>query len=473
MAAIIKIKRGTLTANPASSLADGEIGYATNNDASFGNRLYIGNGGSSDDAIVIGGKYFTDIIDAKTSSNTASTLVERDSSGNFAAGTITANLTGNVTGDVTGNADTASAWETARTITLAGDLGGSVSVDGSGDVTLTATVQADSVALGTDTTGNYVATIADAGNSNITVANSGSETAGVTLDLTDTAVTAGQYGSTSAVPVITVDAKGRVTALSTSTITTSFDIAADSGTQDTVAGGEALTFTGGEGIDTAVTNNTITISAEDASDTNKGVATFNSADFAVSSGDVTIKSGGVSNAQLAGSIENGKLVNSAITIGSDSVSLGGTQTDLNGITSLDVDIITIDSNTISTTNSNGNLVLDPNGSGIVSVSGGLTVTGDLTVTGTTTTVESTTVTIDDPILSLADNNTSGDTVDIGFYGTYNDGATKHTGFFRDATDGEYYLVTGIASTDTPGTTFTFTESTDLAAMNAIIDGGTF
>jgi hypothetical protein len=61
-------------------------------------------------------------------------------------------------------AATASKWHTARTITLGGDLSGSVSVDGSGDVTLTATVIADSIALGTDTTGNYVAAGAVSGN---------------------------------------------------------------------------------------------------------------------------------------------------------------------------------------------------------------------------------------------------------------------------------------------------------------------
>ena len=66
-----------------------------------------------------------------------------------------------------------------------------------------------------------------------------------------------------------------------------------------------------------------------------------------------------------------KLSNSSITIGSDSISLGGTQTDLNGITSLDVDNITVDTNTISTTNSNGNLVIsEPNGTGTVTVPSG-------------------------------------------------------------------------------------------------------
>jgi hypothetical protein len=61
-------------------------------------------------------------------------------------------------------AATASKWHSARTITLGGDLSGNVSIDGSGDVTLNATVVADSVALGTDTTGNYVAAGAVSGN---------------------------------------------------------------------------------------------------------------------------------------------------------------------------------------------------------------------------------------------------------------------------------------------------------------------
>lgn len=59
---------------------------------------------------------------------------------------------------------TADAWHTARTITLGGDLSGSVIIDGSTNVTLTATVETDKVALGTDTTGNYVAAGAVSGN---------------------------------------------------------------------------------------------------------------------------------------------------------------------------------------------------------------------------------------------------------------------------------------------------------------------
>jgi len=81
----------------------------------------------------------------------------------------------------------------------------------------------------------------------------------------------------------------------------------------------------GEGLDVDYDdqNNLFAISGEDASTSNKGVAKFNSADFSVSSGDVTIKSLGVSNAQLAGSIANDKLVNSSVTILGNNLALGG------------------------------------------------------------------------------------------------------------------------------------------------------
>ncbi len=92
--------------------------------------------------------------------NTATGVVEKVSSGTF----LTAN----------------------QTITLSGD------VTGSGTTGITTTIGADAVALGTDTTGNYLATIADAGNGRITVTGSGSENATITLDIANNAINTNQ-----------------------------------------------------------------------------------------------------------------------------------------------------------------------------------------------------------------------------------------------------------------------------------------
>jgi len=84
--------------------------------------------------------------------------------------------------DTSGNAATATALATGRTISLTGDVTGtSGSFDGSGNVSIAATIAANSVALGTDTTGNYVADIS--AGTLIDVSGGGSETATVTVNV--------------------------------------------------------------------------------------------------------------------------------------------------------------------------------------------------------------------------------------------------------------------------------------------------
>lgn len=100
--------------------------------------------------------------------------------------TVRNNLTvsgGTVTAtSFTGNASTATTLQTARTISLSGDVTGSVSFNGGANVDIVATIAANSVALGTDTTGNYVATITGTAD-RITVTGSGAENAAVTLNV--------------------------------------------------------------------------------------------------------------------------------------------------------------------------------------------------------------------------------------------------------------------------------------------------
>lgn len=74
-------------------------------------------------------------------------------------GSVDINLAATIDSDTTGNAATATQLETARTIALGGDLSGSALFDGSASITITADIQPDSVVLGTDTTGDYVASV--------------------------------------------------------------------------------------------------------------------------------------------------------------------------------------------------------------------------------------------------------------------------------------------------------------------------
>jgi len=94
-------------------------------------------------------------------------------------------VVGTLNQDTTGLAGTATALATARTIGMTGDVvWTSASFDGTGNVTGTATIQANSVALGTDTTGNYMAQVS--GGNGITISHSQGE--GSTATITGTAI---------------------------------------------------------------------------------------------------------------------------------------------------------------------------------------------------------------------------------------------------------------------------------------------
>jgi fibronectin-binding autotransporter adhesin len=105
----------------------------------------------------------------------------------------------------------------------------------------------------------------------------------------------------------------------------------------------------------------------------------------------------------------------------------------------------------------------------------LILSGNLTVQGTTTEVSSVTVTIDDPMLSLADNQADSssftDAVDVGFYGVAGNTSSKFFyGIARDQSANTFVVYNGVDNE--PGTTVDFTGG-GIAQLDAIIDGGTY
>ena len=105
--------------------------------------------------------------------------------------------------------------------------------------------------------------------------------------------------------------------------------------------------------------------------------------------------------------------------------------------------------------------------GNLQVDGNQTITGDLTVNGTTTTVNTQTLAVEDPLISLAKDN-SANSVDIGFYGRYNDGSDKYLGLFSDASDSNTFKLfkgTGTEPTTTVDTTATGYALADLDLAN--------
>jgi hypothetical protein len=407
MSSVIRIKRSGTTGAP-SGLASGELAYSalSGTQSNGGDRLYIGFGtpetaGIAPNMFVIGGKYFTDMLDHVNGTLTASSavLVDADSKvNNFKVDNL----------DLDGN--------TLSTTNTNGDL--LISPNGTGKTVVKNLFIGDSstsiAEFIFDTVGGAIT-----GGTGITVTNS-DELNTSTISISNTTVTGAgtPVGSSTAIPVITFNAQGQLTAVSTASITTSLGIASDSGTDTIALATDTLTFAGGEGIDTSInaSTNTVTISAEDASTTNKGVASFADADFNVSSGAVELKDtvvkslttdsgaltpsghalsilGGegidvthtgttitvagedasTSNKGVASfntdnfTVSSGAVTAKNITLGTSTLTNGSTTNTLAGIQQLDVDNIRVDGNEISSTDTNGNISLNPNGTGVVAV----------------------------------------------------------------------------------------------------------
>jgi hypothetical protein len=449
MASIIRIKRSSTSGNP-STLGAGELAYSAlaDNGSNGGDRLYIGMGtetaGNAVNHVVIGGKFFTDRLSQTAGVLTANAAIvvdvdkkidnlkvdNLDLNGNTIS---TTNLNGDLLITPNGNGKTivTNLYVDASTSLLEyiqDATGGQLSsTTGSLDISYNDSTGTTNIDLNTEYAQDLVGAMFSGVETDV-IAAYNDTTAAIDITLKTVNSNVGSFGGTTKIPTFTVNAKGLVTAAGEVDVATNLSLAGDTGTDTVSLLTDTLTFTGGEGIDTVVSNNNITISAELATSSNAGVASFNTSGFVVTAGDVVLKTNVVqglttdtgaltvtgnaisilggegmdvthsgttitvagedataSNKGVASfdsgdftvtagavsiknaGVSNAQLENSVVTIGSTAINLGGTSTSLAGVTQLTVDNIDINGNTISSTDTNGNIVLSPNGTGTVDV----------------------------------------------------------------------------------------------------------
>ena len=288
----------------------------------------LGNTAASPSVLTVGGSTASSIntatlaTNAATSSNTASTIIKRDASGNFAAGMITANLTGDVTGNITGNASNVTGIvlganggtgiaNTGKTITLGGNLitsgtysttlvstnntnitlptsGTLATLTGSEAFTnktingLIPTAQSTGFTIAGGSTTSKILTVSN--DASVSGTNTGDQTITLTGDITgsgtgsfattlaNSGVTSGTYGSSTAIPSITIDSKGRITNATTTSIIAGVNtigaIAASSTANGATVSGTTLTLTPADGTNGGIVTN--------GSQTFAGTKTFSS-----------------------------------------------------------------------------------------------------------------------------------------------------------------------------------------------------
>jgi len=336
--------------------------------------------------VTVNAERVQDIVGAMVSSNTESgvTVAYQDGDGtlDFTVGTLNQSTTGS-----------AATLTTARTLAFTGDVTGTGSFDGSANLSTALTIAANSVALGTDTTGNYVGTITGGTGVTSSAATSGE---GTTHSLS-----IGQDIATSAKPSfagVTTTAASTIGGHILPTTDDTYDLGSASKQWRDVFVGPGSLYVNGQKV-VEDDSGTITISA----DSNQNVKVSTSG-----SGDVELDPTGTGQIELKGPVQ--------VTAGSNISSSDGNAISFSN--SIDVDAI-------ESRSADTNLTLTANGTGIVTVNDALTVTGNLTVGGTTTTVNSETINLADNIIVLNSNFTAGTpSEDTGFSVLRGASATK-------------------------------------------------
>jgi len=325
MAQTIQIKRSTATAAP-SSLEQGELAYSDDS-----KKLFIGK--AADGTIItIGGDLFTDMLDHTLGTLTASSAILVDSDSKIDQ-LKTANLT----------VDSNSITSSSGNLNLIVATGSSLDIDsGTIDIATQATefkiIDGSSTAFTiSEGTNNYITLDTTNSAEQIVFNKEVSLSGNYTLPTTD-----GTNGQ-----ALITNGSGVVSFGPVSTVLNFADDASNTSSITQLT--ETFTFSEGEGLNVVVGDQRVTFSAELASASNLGVASFDSTDFTVTSGAVSVNT---------------------ITLGTSSLNAGESTLSLNGLEQLTVDDLELNGNTISTTLANTNIELTPNGTGTVVVPSG-------------------------------------------------------------------------------------------------------